>query len=81
MPGIEPGSEKFDREYTTSIVALLLSSVGALSDRLPYRPADPLGLAVSASREPHPSLYDARNSRHRGSREADVTPVRASGFS
>ena len=81
MPGIEPGSERFDQEYTTSLVVLLLSPRGAPNDRLPSRPADPLLCALSASRAQHPSLFDAQTPWHRGSPEVDVTPVYGVRFS
>jgi len=74
MPGIEPGSERFDQEHTTSIVVHLVSPGRAPNDGLPSRPADPLLCALSASRAQHPSLFDAQTSWHRGSPEVDVTP-------
>ena len=74
MPGIEPGSERFDQEHTTSIVVHLVSPGRAPNDRLPSRPADHLLCALSASRAQHPSLFDAQTSWHRGSPEVDVTP-------
>ena len=81
MPGIEPGSARFDHEYTTSLVVPLLSPGGAPNDGLPSRPADPLLCALSASRAQHPSLFDAQTPWHWGSPEVDVTPFYGVRFS
>jgi len=85
MAGVEPASRRFEKEHTTSLVDLLVLTVGAAGQQAAtqvsrYRtlgcPA--CGPAYRRTRDGTPGLLSPTNLYPRGRERADVTVKRSS---